>query len=147
MKARGAVAAAAGAALVAACSSPQPNRGAWPAQTRTAPVEIRRVGLAYPDVASARQALAARSDVSTRIEDGWTVIEVPSEQATWRFVPQNYLSYPALMMRRIVVRDGRVRVEYAVLCQGAAAACQDFEQGVEKQNESIRVQLESPSGG
>jgi hypothetical protein len=131
----------AAAALAAACGSSPSRMDAAQMHAQTAPVEIKQVELPYPNVEAARQALAARSDVRTRLEDGWTVVEVPSEQATWRFVPQNYLSYPALMMRRIVVRDGVVTVEYAVLCQGQPAACEDFKQGVEKQNQSIRVQL------
>ncbi|MDE0853270.1 MAG: hypothetical protein OSA97_02460 [Nevskia sp.] len=128
--------------LVAACAAP-----AVPPQPVTEPaVQLSTIDIGYADVAAARRALTARSDVNTRTEDGWLVVEVPAEHATWRFAPDNYLAAPAVVERRITVRDGAVGVETGVLCQGPAPACADLRNGVQSMNQQIRVQAAGPQG-
>lgn len=129
--------------LVSACAA-APTAPQQPAPGPA--VQLSTIDIGYADVAAARQALTARSDVRTRTEDGWLVVEVPAEHATWRFAPDNYLAAPAVVERRITVRGGAVGVETGVLCQGPAPACDDLRNGVQSMNQQIRVQAGDARG-
>ena len=131
---------------VAACGSAAPKDQA-PAPAQDPPVQLSALSIAYPDVASARQALTARSDVSTRTEDGWLVVEVPAEHTTWRFVPDNYLAAPAVVERRIMVHNNVVNVETGVLCQGPAPDCEVLKRDMESLDQQIRSQAAGATGG
>jgi len=123
---------------VAACGSAAPKDQA-PAPVADPVLQLSNINVDYPDVASARQALTARTDASSRTEDGWLVVEVPAEHSTWRFVPDNYLAAPAVVERRTTVQGNVVSVETGVLCQGPAPACDTLKQDIQSQTQQIRI--------
>ena len=141
MKLRDALIAMLACGSVAACSTAAPKVQA-PAPDPV--LQLSTINIDYPDVASARQALTARSDTSTRTEDGWFVVEVPAEHTTWRFVPDNYLAAPAVVERRTTVQGNVVSVETGVLCQGPAAACDTLKQDIQSQTQQIRIVPATP---
>jgi len=145
MKPRHALSTLLACGCLAACAGAAPTEPA-PAPAPNPEVRVSSIDIGYPDVASARQALTARQDVSTRTEDGWLVVDLPAEHTTWRFAPDNYLAAPVVVERRITVHNNAVGVETGVLCQGPAPACDDLRKGLQSMNQQIRVQPEAASG-
>ncbi len=80
--------------------------------------------IGYPDVASVHTMLAGRSDVRRfTLPSGWTVIEVPSEQIVWAFVPDNSPMAPAVVKKQLEKLAERTVTHFTSRCEGQREAC------------------------
>lgn len=80
--------------------------------------------IAYATVEEARNDLTSRKDVEIRpMEDGWLVVNVPSDNAVWSFAPPGHPAYPAAVKRFVFERDGSVMMAMSALCQAAKEPC------------------------
>jgi hypothetical protein len=80
--------------------------------------------IGYPDVASVRTMLAGRSDVHRyTLPSGWTIVEVPSEQIVWAFVPDNSPMAPAVVKKQTEKRADRIVTNVTSRCEGQREAC------------------------
>jgi Protein of unknown function (DUF4019) len=77
----------------------------------------------YPNVETARAALLARDDIRRREIDGWTMIEVPSEQAVWSFTPTTHAAHPSMILRAPFERDGTLYLGLDVMCGATKPVC------------------------
>jgi hypothetical protein len=94
-------------------------------QDASAPLpESKDNTIGYANVAAAREALSARSDVEIRTADGgWTIIVVPKENTVWTFTPENHPAHPAAIKRAPFEKDGAVYLGTNVLCQAKKPVC------------------------
>jgi hypothetical protein len=77
----------------------------------------------YPNVETARAALLARGDIQQREENGWLIVTVPSEYATWTFTPTGHPAHPSMVLRMPVQRDGKILLSLDVMCGADKPAC------------------------
>ena len=125
--------------LITACAHVSPAPPAPQPESKTGEV-------GYPDVASARRALLARTDAhSYTTPDGWLVVEVPSEYALWSFTPPGDPADPSVVKRNVVTQDGNVYITMHVLCGASKEACDDLVRRFEALNEKTRQSLQQGS--
>ena len=77
----------------------------------------------YPNVETARAALLARSDVDRSEVDGWTIINVPAENAIWSFTPASHPAHPSMILRAPYERDGTLYLGMEVKCGATKPVC------------------------
>jgi len=110
----------------------------------TAPLpETKGDAVGYPDVATARKALLARTDAQSHLEpNGWLVVYLPAEYTIWTFTPETDPAYPAVV-RRIITRgaDKNTYINMSVLCEASKAACDNLVRQFGELNEKIKASL------
>ena len=95
----------------------------------------------YPTVASALDALRAKSGVKLSTQSGWTVIEDRSTLSVWSFVPEGHPAHPAVIHRKVVQDGNNIFVQMNVLCEAPKAACDAVVTDFEKLNGKVRDSL------
>jgi hypothetical protein len=94
--------------------------------------------IGYPTVEAARKALVARDGVKVRpMQDGWLVIEDPSENAVWSFSPEGHPSYPAVVKRYTYQEAGKVMLGMTALCQAEKKPCDDLIRQFQEMNKKV----------
>jgi hypothetical protein len=95
--------------------------------------------IGYPDVASVRTMLAGRSDIHRyTLASGWTIVEVPSEQIVWAFVPDSSPMAPAVVKKQTEKRADRIVTNITSRCEGQREACD----GLMQEYAAIKPQIE-----
>lgn len=90
--------------------------------------------------------LALSKDSSAKLKrnaDGWEIVTVADgpNEGIWTFVPNSHPSFPSVVKRQIVERNGQLFVEMDVLCGGAKAACDEYVAEFVKINEQMAKDL------
>lgn len=78
--------------------------------------------IGYPSVEAARQALASRPGVRTVEQQGWFIVEDPTDLTIWSFTPAKHEAHPAVVKRTVIQKDGKVVVQMNVLCSASKEA-------------------------
>ncbi|MES2318484.1 MAG: DUF4019 domain-containing protein [Pseudomonadota bacterium] len=97
--------------------------------------------IGYRNVATALADLKAKKDVQITLQGGWTIIDDKAGDAIWSFVPASHPAYPATIKRAIVVRDGKVAIAMASLCQASKAACDKLMIEFEQMNTQVQHEV------
>jgi hypothetical protein len=92
----------------------------------------------YPTVASALEAMRAKSGVKSSVQSGWTVIEDQSTLSLWSFAPPGHSAYPAAVQRKVIKEGDNIFVKTNVLCEAPKAACDALVAEFQKLNEQAR---------
>lgn len=82
-------------------------------------------GIGYASVSAARQALAAKPAARTEEHSGWTIVTDAQGDGftTWSFAPKSHASYPSVVRRDIVLKNGNPTLVMRVLCEARRGAC------------------------
>ena len=82
-------------------------------------------GVGYASVSAARQTLAAKPAARTEEHAGWTIVtdEQGDGFTTWSFAPKSHPSYPSVVRRDIVLKNGNPTLVMRVLCEARRGAC------------------------
>ncbi|TXI50613.1 MAG: DUF4019 domain-containing protein [Lysobacter sp.] len=78
----------------------------------------------YPNVDTARAALAARMDARKTDVDGWTVFDVPDQRARWLFTPAQHPAHPSMVLFAPIERNGEWVPGLDIMCGSAPPICQ-----------------------
>ncbi|HEY5972732.1 MAG TPA: DUF4019 domain-containing protein [Pseudoxanthomonas sp.] len=102
--------------------------------------------IGFPTVQAARESLTTRSDVKVRpMQDGWLVVEDPSENAIWSFAPAGHPAYPAAVKRFTYEKDGSVMLGMSALCQAGKADCDNLIRQFQEMNRKVIDQTKQNS--
>ena len=82
-------------------------------------------GVGYETVRAAYEGLKNDPAAKARSNQGWLLVNVSSgtNEGMWSFTPQGDPSFPAVVRRKLVEREGQLFVEMGVLCGGPKEAC------------------------
>jgi len=101
-------------------------------------------GVGYETVRSAYQALKNDPEARARSSEGWLLVNVQSgtNEGSWAFVPQGDPSFPAVVRRKVLEKNGEVFVDMGVLCGGPKAACDRLVAAFATLNEEMKKDAE-----
>ncbi len=80
----------------------------------------------YKTVAEARADLTTRFKATTRVENGWTIVEDVGSYTIWSFSPEGYPAYPALVKNHIDKKGETVYSNMSIKCESTKTACDDL---------------------
>src|SRR6188508_1435565 len=72
------------------------------AQNAFSQTHLEPTSIGYATVKDALAALKAKSGVTFRNQDGWTVAEDKEKIVTWMFVPPDHPAYPSVIKRSLI---------------------------------------------
>lgn len=105
--------------------------------------EVKRSNIEYKSPAEALSALRLKPGVEISVQGGWTIAHEPALHTTWSFAPEKHASYPSVVKRAIVEKDGTVSVAMNVKCQASKDACDDLVRDFIRLNEQMRLSIQS----
>jgi hypothetical protein len=74
---------------------------------------------------------------------GWEIVDVSKgpNEGIWTFAPNSHASFPSVVKRQVVERNGRLFVGMDVLCGGTKSACDQYVAEFAKMNEQMKTEL------
>nr|WP_145545475.1 hypothetical protein [Variovorax boronicumulans] len=90
--------------------------------------------------------LALSKDPSAKLKrnaEGWEIVSVSEgpNEGIWTFAPSTHASFPSVVKRQVVERNGQLYVGMDVLCGGAKPACDQYVAEFAKTNEEMAKDL------
>jgi hypothetical protein len=100
-------------------------------------------GVGYETVRAAYDALKNDPQAKARSNEGWLLVNVPSgtNEGIWAFTPLSDPSFPAVVRRKVLKRDGQLFVDMGVLCGGPKPACDRLVATFNTLNEEMKKDL------
>jgi hypothetical protein len=100
-------------------------------------------GVGYEAVRAAYVALKNDPEARAKSNQGWLLVTVPggTNEGIWSFTPQSDPSFPAVVRRKVLERDGQLFVEMGVLCGGAKEACDQLVAAFNTLNEEMKKEV------
>ena len=80
----------------------------------------------YANVAEARKALDARSDVDIKEANGWHIVVDEAARTVWSFTSQDHPAHPAVVKRQVVPSGTGASIKMSVRCEASKQACDDL---------------------
>lgn len=80
----------------------------------------------YRSVAEAANALRARSGLETSLQNGSSIMVDEAALTIWSFAPKDDPSYPSVVKRIAVEKNGVTHMVMSVQCEASKAACDDL---------------------
>lgn len=100
------------------------SASAW-AQVVPVP-EGQRTPIPYSSPAEALTQLRVNPDVQVGEREGWTLAYDRRLHTAWAFAPPRHSSYPSVVRRTYIQREGKVFVDMAMLCFASTDACAEL---------------------
>jgi hypothetical protein len=107
------------------------------------------VPIPYESPRAAYTALSKDSHARlARNGEGWTVVDVSEgpNRGVWTFPPQSHSTFPSVVRRQVLERDGSLYIGMGVMCGGAKLACDQFVAEFTKVNEQIAKKANEKRG-
>ena len=75
----------------------------------------------------------------SRNSDGWQTVHVArgTNEGIWTFAPQSHQTFPSVVRRQILEKDGHLFIGMDVLCGGTKPACDELVRDFTRLNEQI----------
>lgn len=105
--------------------------------------EVERSSIEYSSPAEAQEALRSKPGVEISKQGGWTIAYESASHVIWSFAPEKHPSYPSVVKRAIVEKDGTVFVEMGVKCKASKDVCDDLVREFVQLNEAMRASFQS----
>ncbi len=100
--------------------------------------ETRSVSIEYPSPGEAYNALRVKDGVTfSRDDSGWTVAFDKTTAVIWSFAPNGHPTFPTVIKRVPIEKDGQLFIAMDVLCGGSKEACDDVVRRYTAINEKI----------
>jgi len=92
--------------------------------------------IGYPTVTAAMEALQKKQSTTTRIQEGWVLIEDFSggEMTLWSFTPASHPAHPSAVKRSFITRDGATHLQMSVRCEAEKTPCDQLVRDFERLN-------------
>ena len=112
--------------------------------------------LAFPALAQSQTAIAYQSPGAAyralsknpaaqlkRSAEGLEIVTVPEgpDEGIWVFAPNSHPTFPSVVKRRIIERDGQLFLDMDVLCGGTKPACDQYVAEFQKWNAQLAKEL------
>jgi len=91
--------------------------------------------------------LALSKDPSAKLKsnaEGWEIVHVSEglNEGIWTFAPQSHPSFPSVVKRQVIERNGHLFIGMDVLCGGTKEACDQYVGEFVKMNDQMRKELD-----
>lgn len=116
---------------------------AFPCVHATPLPEVEHSNIEYKSPAEALEALRSKPGVKISKQGGWTIAHESALHVIWSFAPEKHPSYPSVVKRAIVEKDGTVFVKMDVKCKASKEVCDDLVREFIQLNESMRASFQS----
>lgn len=100
----------------------------------------------YNSPGEALSALRLKPGVEISVQGGWTIAYDPALHVTWSFAPEKHASYPSVVKRAVVAKDGTVFVNMDVKCKASKDICDELVREFLQLNEQMRLSIQSGAG-
>lgn len=105
--------------------------------------EVERSNIEYKSPSEALAALRSKPGVEISVQGGWTIVYEPALHVIWSFAPEKHASYPSVVKRAIVEKDGTVFVKMDVKCSASKDVCDGLVREFMQLNEAMRMSIQS----
>jgi len=106
--------------------------------------ESTSTSIVYKNVEEARKALMGDSgNVIKKTDDGWLVVQQPKENTVWSFSPPGHPSYPSVIKRFPIQRDGKIFLGMSVICEANKTPCDALVREFQEMNKSMAKQMQA----
>lgn len=105
--------------------------------------EVERSRIEYNSPAEALAALQSKPNVEISVQGGWTIAYEAASHVLWSFSPQSHASYPSVVKRAVVERNGGVFIDMDVKCQATKQACDELVREFIHLNEAMRSSMQT----
>ncbi len=90
--------------------------------------------------------LALSKDPAAKLKrnaEGWEIVDVAegSNKGIWTFAPNSHASFPSVVKRQVLERNGQLFVAMDVLCGGSKSACDQYVAEFAAMNEQMAKEL------
>jgi len=77
----------------------------------------------YDNVLEALESLKLDKNSEVSESDGWVIVNDNSNKALWSFAPKTHQSYPSVVRRAIVEKNGKIVIRTQVRCSAKRSIC------------------------
>ena len=102
---------------------------------------IEYKGTTSADLESMHSKVLAMEGATSRIEEGYERITVPSKYATYYFTTSAHPCHPAVVIQEITEKDGAIWIEAKGLTAGDRDKFEKWLKGFERQHEVIKRRM------
>ena len=92
----------------------------------------------YESVTKALEALKANPNAKISELNGWTIVSDGDARALWSFAPPEHPSYPSVVRRAVVERDGQVGITTQVNCGAEKPICDQLVKDFIELNQKVK---------
>jgi hypothetical protein len=105
--------------------------------------EVEHSRIEYNSPAEALAALQSKPNVEISVQGGWTIAYDAASHVIWSFAPQSHASYPSVVKRAVVERNGATFLDMDVKCQASKEACDELVREFIHLNEAMRSSIQT----
>jgi hypothetical protein len=102
---------------------------------------IEYKGITSADLESLHSEVWAMEGATSRLEEGYERITVPSKYTTYYFTTTEYPCHPAVVIQEITEKDGAIWIEAKGLTAGDREKFEKWLKGFERQHEIIKRRM------
>jgi hypothetical protein len=90
---------------------------------QTSPLPEAKLKIEYKSVPEALAGLRAKPGTEFSVQNSWTIVVEPTLNVIWSFSPEGHPTYPSVVKRSVVERNGKTFIDMDVMCRGTKLAC------------------------
>jgi hypothetical protein len=95
----------------------------------------------YNTVLEALEALKLDPHAEISEFDGWVIVDDNTNKALWSFAPIEHPSYPSVVRRAVVERDGQVGITTQVRCAAKKSICDSLVKDFMELNQKVKNEI------
>lgn len=95
----------------------------------------------YNTVLGALEALKLDPKAEFSESNGWIIVNDNSNKALWSFAPQNHPSYPSVVRRIVIEKDGQIGIATQVKCAASKTICDMLVKDFMELNQKVKSEV------
>jgi len=95
----------------------------------------------YNTVLEALEALKSDPDAEISESEGWVIVNDNTNKALWSFAPKKHSSYPSVVRRAVVEKDGQVGITTEVRCAAKRSICDSLVKDFMELNQKVKNEV------
>ncbi|MCG7545802.1 molecular chaperone DnaJ [Pseudoalteromonas sp. MM17-2] len=97
----------------------------------------------YNTVLEALEALKSDPNAEISESEGWVIVNDNTNKALWSFAPKAHPSYPSIVRRAVVERNGQIGITTEVKCAAKKSVCDSLVKDFMELNQKIKNEINS----
>ncbi|MFY8327875.1 molecular chaperone DnaJ [Pseudoalteromonas sp. ZZD1] len=97
----------------------------------------------YNTVLGALEALKLDLDAEISESKGWVIVNDNTNKALWSFAPKAHPSYPSVVRRAVVERNGQIEITTEVKCAAKKSVCDSLVKDFMELNQKVKNDINS----
>ncbi|KTF18379.1 hypothetical protein [Pseudoalteromonas sp. H105] len=95
----------------------------------------------YNTVLEALEALKLDPQAEISESEGWVIVNDNTNKALWSFAPKDHPSYPSVVRRAVVEKDGQVGITTQVKCAAKRKICDSLVKDFMELNQKVKSEV------